>query len=100
MSRNKHGDEIEIHASSDGPTRGGFPTEPKRPEAPSFASESALLKAMKDAPLTEASLRISQFAYRINGVMAAADDEAIASWKADYRRIMDKWRKQQGRSAA
>ncbi len=45
-------------------------------------------------------MRISQFAHRINGA-AVGDNEALAGWKADYRRIMDKWRNQQrGRKVA
>jgi hypothetical protein len=97
MSKNENGEDIDIRASSDGPTRGAFPTQPKRPEAPSFDTEDDLMAAIKGAPVSLASLRISMFAHRINKAETGTT-EAMDAWKADYRRLMDKWRKSRGRT--
>ncbi|MDX0429930.1 hypothetical protein GOL30_12660 [Sinorhizobium medicae] len=86
MSTNEFGDDINVRFDDNGPKRGGVPTQPKRPETPSFASERTLLKAMKAKTVSEASLRASMYAHRVN-------NGELEGWKADYRRIMDKWRR-------
>lgn len=89
MSRNQDDEEIDVFGDKLGPIRGPLLTQPKRPDAPIFASESTLLKAMKGKPVSEASLRISMYAHRVN-------NGETEGWKADYRRIMGKWRKAGG----
>jgi len=92
MSRNELDQDIPVFFEDDGRPSGPWPKQPKREPPPFFASEKALLAGLKGVPVSEASLRISQFAFRTNGVVSG-DEEARAGWKADYRRIMEKWRR-------
>lgn len=98
MSQNEFNQDIPVFFEDGGDGRGAFAKQPKREPPPFFASEKALLAGLKGVPVSEASLRISQFAFRTNGVVSG-DEEARAAWKADYRRIMHKWRAAQSHIA-
>lgn len=92
VRNNKAIDDDDDDDWKNGPKRGAFPTQPKRPDPPDYADEVQLVAAMAETNVAEeASLRASRFATKQHPLDGPGLTSSRCRQRQLYHRLMSHW---------